>query len=209
MAMGDSSDSSGLEQSFTAALKAARSAPDSDDAWDHLEELADKLQRPDEVAELYVELLGGKLEADRRDRRSKRAVQFHDEWFGDNPEVMNVLLSKIIAADSGAEWAFERLSVVLTVAERWSDLLGLHDRTLEVTRDPERRKKLLDDAAHVAKDFADDPGRAVDYMQALLELERRGQTGNLIAIAGGVAGAVALGVGVPLLVAGCAASSTR
>ncbi|MCA9714601.1 MAG: hypothetical protein KC468_07945, partial [Myxococcales bacterium] len=37
---------------------------------------------------------------------------------------------------------------------------------------------------------------------ALLELERRGQTGNLIAIAGGVAGAVALGVGVPLLVAG-------
>ncbi|MCA9649880.1 MAG: tetratricopeptide repeat protein [Myxococcales bacterium] len=171
MAMGDSSDSSGLEQSFTAALKAARSAPDSDDAWDHLEELADKLQRPDEVAELYVELLGGKLEADRRDRLSKRAVQFHDEWFGDNPEVMNALLSKIIAADSGAEWAFERLSVVLTVAERWSDLLGLHDRTLEVTRDPERRKKLLDDAAHVAKDFADDPGRAVDYMQALLELE--------------------------------------
>ncbi|MEX1368627.1 MAG: hypothetical protein AB1Z98_36200, partial [Nannocystaceae bacterium] len=171
--MGDNggTDASGLEQSFTAALKAARSAPDSDDAWDHLEELADKLQRPDEVAELYVELLDGKLDPDRRTRLSKRAVQFHDEWFGDNPEVMNALLTKIITSDPEAEWAFERLSVVLTVAERWSDLLGLHDRTLETTRDPSRRKKLLDDAAHVAKDFADDPGRAVDYMQALLELE--------------------------------------
>src|SRR5690606_38785709 len=37
--------------------------------------------------------------------------------------------------------------------------------------EPAQRKTLLDDAAHVAKDFADAPGRAVDYMQALLELE--------------------------------------
>jgi tetratricopeptide (TPR) repeat protein len=164
-------DSSGLEQSFAAALKAARGALDSDDAWEHLEELADKLQRPDEVAELYAELLGGKPTAEQRTRLSKRAVQFHDEWFGDNPQAMLELLSRILAADPEALWAFERLTVVLTVAERWADLLGLYDRTLETTRDPARRKKLLDDAAHVAKDFADDPGRAVDYMQSLLELE--------------------------------------
>src|SRR4029079_7775144 len=79
--------------------------------------------------------------------------------------------SKILAADPDALWAFEQLTVVLSVAERWKDLLGLYDRTLELTSEPTRRKKLLDDAAHVAKDFADDPGRAVDYMQALLELE--------------------------------------
>ncbi|MCX4241103.1 tetratricopeptide repeat protein [Paraliomyxa miuraensis] len=166
-----SADSSGLEQSFAAALRAAKTAPDSEDAWDHLEELADKLQRPDEVAELYTSLLGGKLPAEQRTRLSKRAVKFHDEWFGDNPEAMNELLSKIIATDPEAEWAFERLTVVLTVAERWSDLLGLYDRTLETTREPDRRKKLLDDAAHVAKDFADAPERAVDYMQALLALD--------------------------------------
>lgn len=166
-----STDSSGLEQSFAAALKAAKSALDSDDAWDHLEELADKLQRPDEVAALYAELLGGKLPADQRTRLAKRAVQFHDQWFGDDPQAMHDLLSRILATDPEALWAFEQLTVVLTVAERWSDLLGLYDRTLEITRDEARRKKLLDDAAHVAKDFADDPGRAVDYMQALLELE--------------------------------------
>ncbi|MCA9709452.1 MAG: hypothetical protein KDK70_26665, partial [Myxococcales bacterium] len=169
--MGETGDSSGLEQSFTAALRAARSAPDSEDAWDHLEELADKLQRPDEVAALYGELLDGKLAVALRTQLSKRAVQFHDEWFGDNPEAMNELLTRILAQDATALWAFERLTVVLTVAERWSDLLGLYDRTLQTTRDKDRRRKLLDDAAHVAKDFADEPARAVDYMQSLLELD--------------------------------------
>ncbi|MEM9460609.1 MAG: tetratricopeptide repeat protein [Myxococcota bacterium] len=171
MAMGETGDSSGLEQSFTAALRAARGAPDSDDAWDHLEELADKLQRPEDVAELYKSLLDGKLAVALRTTLSQRAVQFHDEWFGDNPEAMNELLTRILEQDATALWAFERLTVVLTVAERWSDLLGLYDRTLEGTRDKNRRRKLLDDAAHVAKDFADEPSRAVDYMQSLLEIE--------------------------------------
>lgn len=171
MAKGETGDGSGLEQSFTSALRAARGAPDSDDAWNHLEELADKLQRPEDVAELYAELLDGKLAPALRDQLSRRAVQFHDEWFGDNPEAMNELLTRILTADPDAQWAFERLSVVLTVAERWPDLLSVYDRTLETTRDKARRAKLLDDAAHVAKDFADDPGRAVDYMQALLELQ--------------------------------------
>lgn len=172
MAMGDNggADASGLEQSFTAALRAATNAPDSDDAWDHLEELADTLQDPERVAALYVELLDGNLDAAVRDSLSQRAVRFHDEWFGEEPQTMQALLVKIIEADPEAHWAFERLTVVLTVAERWGELLGLYDRTLATTRSNERRGKLLDDAAHVAKDFADEPGRAVDYMQAQLEL---------------------------------------
>jgi len=162
---------SALEQSFDSALKAARNSPESEDAWAHLEELADTLQRPDEVAEAYRELLDSKLDAAHRDALSQRAVSFHEEWFGDVPEQMHALLSGIIARDSSAEWAFSRLTVVLTVAERWEDLLGLYDATLQTTDDRAKRRRLLDDAAHVAKDFADQPGRAVDYLQAQLDLE--------------------------------------
>ncbi|MEM6994258.1 MAG: hypothetical protein AAF721_27330, partial [Myxococcota bacterium] len=165
------SKSKALEQSFAAALKAARGSPDSEDAWAHVEELADTLQRPDEVAEAYRDILDGRLEAAVRDTVSRRAVSFHEEWFGDVPEQMHALLSRIIARDPAADWAFGRLTVVLTVAERWEDLLGLYDSTLETTRDPARRRQLLDDAAHVAKDFADQPGRAVDYLQALLDVD--------------------------------------
>lgn len=163
--------SQALEQSFEAALKAAASSPASQDAWEHLEELADTLQRPDEVAEAYRDTLESKLTAQLRDTISRRAVAFHEEWFGDVPEQMHALLSRVIARDPSAEWAFSRLTVVLTVAERWDDLLALYDRTLETTSDAERRRQLLDDAAHVAKDFADQPGRAVDYLHALLDIE--------------------------------------
>jgi tetratricopeptide (TPR) repeat protein len=160
-----------LTQSFSAALKAVQASPESDDAWDHVEELADSLQRPDEVAETYRELLEGPLSPVLRTKLSQRAVQFHDEWFGDNPEAMAELLGRIVDRDGEAEWAFERLVVVLTVAERWDDLLALYDRVLDTTRDRARRKRLLDDAAHVAKDFADQAARAVDYMSLLLDLE--------------------------------------
>ena len=160
-----------LTQSFVAALKAVQSSPESDDAWDHVEELADSLQRPDDVAAVYRELLEGPLSPVLRGKLSQRAVQFHDEWFGDNPDAMADLLGRIVERDAEAEWAFERLVVVLTVAERWDDLLGVYDRLLDTTRDRARRKRLLDDAAHVAKDFADQAARAVDYMSLLLDLE--------------------------------------
>jgi tetratricopeptide (TPR) repeat protein len=160
-----------LAQSFGAALKAVQASPESDEAWDHVEELADALQRPDDVAAVYRELLDGPLSPVLRSKLSQRAVQFHDEWFGDTPEAMAELLARIVERDAEAEWAFERLVVVLTVAERWDDLLALYDRLLDTTRDRARRKRLLDDAAHVAKDFADQSARAVDYMSLLLDLE--------------------------------------
>lgn len=167
----DRSGDSAMDQAFSAALRAAEGSPDSDDAWAHVEQLADQLQRPDEVAAAYREALEGKLTPAVRARIARRAVQFHEEWFGDNPEAMHSLLGRIIEVDPTADWAFEQLTVVLTVGERWADLLGLYDRALETTTDKSRRRQLLDDAAHVAKDFADDPARAVDYMQAQLDLD--------------------------------------
>jgi tetratricopeptide (TPR) repeat protein len=160
------------EQSFAAAMRAAENAPDSDDAWDHLEELAESLQRPEEVAKLYRDLLARGLPRDVSGPLAERAVNFHEEWFGDEPEVITELLTDIITRDPEATWAFDRLTVTLTAAEQWDQLLGVYDRTLAVTRDQATRKRLLDDAAHVAKDFADQQERAADYMVKQLELDR-------------------------------------
>ena len=166
-----SEDVSGLEQSFEAAINAVKSAPDSDDAWDHLEDLADRMQRPDEVAAAYCEVLEGRLLRETFDTVAERAVQFHDEWFGDTPERINVLLTRIIELQPASEWAFERLVVMLTSAGQWDDLLTVYDRALAATQDPARQRRLLNDAAQSAKDFADDPQRAASYMQQLLKLE--------------------------------------
>ncbi len=163
---------SGVEQSFAAALRAAENAPDSDDAWDHLEELAESLQRPEAVAKLYRDLLSRSLSKDVLRPLAVRGVNFHEEWFGDEPDVTLALLTEIITRDPDATWAFDRLTVTLTAAEKWDQLLGVYDRTLAVTTDKEQRKQLLDDAARVAKDFADQPSRAADYMVKRLELDR-------------------------------------
>jgi tetratricopeptide (TPR) repeat protein len=159
------------EQSFSAASRAAEASPSSDDAWEHLEDLAERLERPEEVAEIYRRLLGGELPPETRRRVAERAVQFHEEWFGDTPEAITELLGSIMERDPEAAWAFDRLVVTLTSAERWDPLLAVYDRRLAVTRDPELRKQLLDDAAGVAKDFADQPERAADYLRQLLVLD--------------------------------------
>ncbi|HLT37593.1 MAG TPA: hypothetical protein VK034_14970, partial [Enhygromyxa sp.] len=160
------------EQSFAAAMRAAENAPDSDDAWDHLEELAESLQRPEDVAKLYRDLLGRGLSSEITGPLAERAVNFHEEWFGEEPEVITSLLTDIITRQPDATWAFDRLTVTLTAAEQWDQLLSVYDRTLAVTTDKATRKRLLDDAAHVAKDFADQQERAADYMVKQLELDR-------------------------------------
>ncbi|MCP4680400.1 MAG: tetratricopeptide repeat protein [Deltaproteobacteria bacterium] len=166
------SEADGLEQSFAAAMRAAETSPESTEAWDHLEDLADSLQRPEEVAELYRKVLSPKLSVDIRRQLSERSINFHEEWFGDNPQAMNSVLSRVIEIDPEATWAFERLTVVLTAAEQWDELLAAYDRALESTRDDEAHlKQLLDDAAHIAKDFANDPNRAVDYLQRCIALD--------------------------------------
>lgn len=161
-------DVKALEQSFAAALKAVENSPESEDSWDHLEDIADELQQPDEVAALYRLVLDRRLPKDIFTILSHRAVGFHEEWFGDSPDTMSDLFSKIIEIDPSADWAFDQLTMTLTVAKKWDKLLDIYNRVLGTTRDPARRRRLLDDALHVAKDFADQPARAVDYLKQIL-----------------------------------------
>ena len=55
--------------------------------------------------------------------------------------------SRVLEITPSSESALQRLSVIYTVGERWSDLLGLYDRALEATKDKARRIRLLRDFA--------------------------------------------------------------
>lgn len=158
-------------QSFAAALEAVGETPQDLEAWDRLESLADSLDRPDEIGAAYREVLGADVPHDVWKTLAERAARFHDEWFGDSPDEMLGVLRPVLEKDPTADWAFERLLVVLTNAERWDDLLDQYDHALQHTREPKARARLLHDAAHTAKDFAKRPGRAVDYLQLQLELD--------------------------------------
>jgi tetratricopeptide (TPR) repeat protein len=144
----------------------------SDDAaWDRLEQVADALQTPDEVMDAYRAALGRGLAREVATRLAERAVRFCQAWYIDTPDAMPALLGLIVERYPDLDWAFERLVVLLTRSAKWSELLTLHDRALAVTRDETKRRALLTDAARLAKDFADEPDRAADYLAQLLRLE--------------------------------------
>lgn len=158
------------EEQFAGALAAAEASPEDEGQWDLLEELAGELQRPDEVGALYRKVLAGDLGGALAASIGQRAAQFHEEWFSEDSPQLAEVLTRVLELDPTAEWALQRVTVVMTVGERWTELLSLYDRALSATSDKARREQLLDEAASLAKDFAGAPDRAIDYLSQLLAL---------------------------------------
>lgn len=157
-----------LEPALSAVLQAARRLPTSAALWDRAESLARTLEQPDAVAALYESILAGPLEREDAVELGKRAVSFFEEWFDDTSRSASVL-ERILESDPNEPWAFDRLKLLLDAAERWEDLFRLFDRAI-VASPNGKRLELLEEAAQVAKDFASDPGRAIDYLEQLRTL---------------------------------------
>ena len=194
---GDGGADAEAEEQFAGALAAAEASPEDEGHWDLLEELAGELQRPDEVGAVYRKVLAGDLGGALAASIGQRAAQFHEEWFSEDSPQLAEVLTRVLEIDPTAEWALQRVTVVMTVGERWTELLSLYDRALSATSDKGRREQLLDEAASLAKDFAGAPDRAIDYLSQLLALrpsdaqlvssleqalERQGRWGELIAL---------------------------
>ena len=155
---------------FNEASAAVKHSPHAVSAWEEVESLAADLDRPDDVVALYNEALSSTVEPQIAEMIGERAGGFCDEWFGDDPSVLEKILVQVTTLAPASDSALQRLSVIYTVAERWGDALGLYDRAVGATRDTQRRVRLLREAAELAKDVANQPDKAIGYYQALLPL---------------------------------------
>ncbi|HEX8796217.1 MAG TPA: tetratricopeptide repeat protein [Polyangiaceae bacterium] len=162
-------DQGDLEAALATSVRAAREMPEVAALWDRAEELSRALRRADEVAALYEEVLARSLGREEALAIGERAVQFHEEWFEDSTRAVRIL-ERVLELDPTADWAFDRLKLLLDSAERWDDLFALYDRALEQATG-RKRASLLEDAAQTAKDFADRPDRAIDYLEQLDHLK--------------------------------------
>jgi tetratricopeptide (TPR) repeat protein len=150
-----------------AALKKAQEAPGDEAAWNDAEAIAVDLQRSEEVAAAYLKVLKGKQPRATVARLGQRAMRLHEEWLGAEPEALVEVLELVLRADPTQEWAFQRLTLTLSVGQRWDDLLALYDRTLEGMEEGARRRALLMEAAGIAKDFQGNIDRAIGYLEQL------------------------------------------
>jgi predicted Zn-dependent protease len=157
------------DTAMATAARAAREMPDVAALWDRAEALARALSRAEDMVALYEEVLARNLTRDQARAIGERAVQFHEEWFDDSARVVRIL-ERVLELDPTADWAFDRLKLLLDAAERWDDLFALYDRAL-ASATGRARAVLLEDAAQTAKDFADRPDRAIDYLEQLSKLK--------------------------------------
>ena len=155
---------------FKEAAAAVKHSPHAVSAWEQVEALAADLDRPDDIVSLYNETLVSEVEPQIAEMIGERAGGFCDEWFGDDPSILEAILVRVTALAPASDSALQRLSVIYTVAERWTDALALYDRAVDATKDRARRVRLLREAAQIAKDVANQPDKAIGYYQLLLPL---------------------------------------
>jgi tetratricopeptide (TPR) repeat protein len=151
------------------AVAAASAAPDDQERWDEAERLAAEHQRPEDVAQAFGVAIHADLAPDVVLELCQRAVAFLGEWFEDGAAVTAVL-ERAIAVDPKADWAFRRLTMQLTVACRWEELLAVYDRVIARADAPDRRAELYGEAAQISKDLAGRADRAIEYLEALARL---------------------------------------
>lgn len=158
------------QRAFDVAKKAAEEVPEHLAFWDQLEAHARKLERPEPVADAFDSVLEhAELSAERTVELGQRAVAFVEEWLNDEARVARVL-ERILRADATQTWAFDRLKLIYDSSERWEELFALYDRAIAAAGADERAA-LLDEAAQVAKDFANHAERAIRYLEELLQLK--------------------------------------
>ncbi len=155
-----------------AAIEATERSFDDDAAWDAAEKASADESNAGPLAALYRKALKQAHSKSMAEKISKRAVSFFEEWFGDDPNSMKTILTEVISKDSDALWAFEKLTEMLTVRERWDDLFEAYDSLLSIETSEERRKILLEEASSIAKDIADNPTKALAYLVDLHHLDR-------------------------------------
>ena len=80
---------------FQEAAAAVRHSPHAVSAWEEVEGLAAELDRPDDIVTLYNDALGGALEPQVAEMIGERAGGFCDEWFGDDPAILEKILVRV------------------------------------------------------------------------------------------------------------------
>jgi len=154
------------------ALQRCLTNPEELSAWDALEGAAEARAETQHVAELYRATLQRHLPVALLLELGARAVRFHDEW-APGDEALIALLVRVLEIDPTVKWAFDRVSLELTMRARGDELLGLYDRVLAAVGEGPRLIALLEEAADVARESAGQVDRAIGYLERLFAADPR------------------------------------
>ena len=81
------------------AAAAVKHSPHAVSAWEEVEGLAADLDKPDDIVALYNETLSNGIAPEVAEMIGERAGGFCNEWFGDDPSVLEKILVRVTKLD--------------------------------------------------------------------------------------------------------------
>ena len=157
---------------FDAAIQRCVTNPDDLAAWDAIETMAEAGAETQRIANLYGATLKRELPTSLLLELGARTVRFHDEWAPGDEALIGVLV-RVLEIDPTVKWAFDRVSIELTMRARGAELLALYDKVLTAVGAGDRYVALLEEAADVARESAGQIDRAIGYLDRLFNLDPR------------------------------------
>jgi len=151
-------------------LGALRESPEELGLWERAEALATEAGRPTDLAEVYREVLRGKLSPEVEVELCDRASHLHEDKLGD-PIGATPYLERVLTLRPGNETAFRRLKDILTAAERWPELEALYDRAVEASDDAVRKVEMLAEVALVCEEIIEDSVKATRHYERILAID--------------------------------------
>ena len=159
---------------FDVVARAAFEYPTELPLWDKLAELAQTTGRFADLGAALAEALPPtgptELPADLEVKLAERAATLYLDALGDGDRAQPYL-ARILARHPADSAAFEKSKAILTAKERWTDVEGLYERTMDAATDKARRVELLGELAIVAEEITGDTLKATRSYERILEVE--------------------------------------
>ncbi|MBI5493566.1 MAG: tetratricopeptide repeat protein, partial [Deltaproteobacteria bacterium] len=133
-----------------------------------LEKLYMALDRWDDVVRVLERKIGSTPEEDLRRALLLKLAAVHEEKRQDPGEAINTY-KRLLEFDGRDERAVQALTRLYEETQRWQALIGMFQRALELTQDPQERVNLRYRIAGIQESQLQDPEAAINSYKAVLE----------------------------------------
>ncbi len=162
-------------RAFKALASALREQPHHGETRAEIERIADMSSTWKELTELYESIAENLTDAQLARSYWMRSAQIEDQQLGLVDDAAKGYVH-VLSLDPADAEALDALEALFTRTQRWTDLIGVTERRIEQTADPDQREQLYVRMARIYDEQLGRPDDAVSSYKRVLELDPASQT---------------------------------
>jgi tetratricopeptide (TPR) repeat protein len=162
-------------RAFKALASALREQPHHGETRSEIERIADQSSTWKALTELYDSVAENLTDAQLARSYWMRSAQIEDQQLGLVDDAAKGYVH-VLSLDPADAEALDALEALFTRTQRWTDLIGVTERRIEQTADPQDREQLYVRMARIYDEQLGRPDDAVTSYKRVLELDPASQT---------------------------------